>query len=108
MDIFCSFTCIIKDKPDKNGLVKLSFTISQDGNYSAALLEYLAEILNGKTHYNNGIYEVAVNTTKLYKVINYLKIHPLKTEKRIVYFNIRKIYLLIKIDEHDMMIFSLK
>lgn len=51
--------------------------------------------MKGKTH-NNGIYETTVNTTKLSKVINYLNIHPLKTKKSIVYFNIRKIYLLLK------------
>ena len=37
-----------------------------------------------------------VNTTKLSKIINYLNIHPLKTNKSIVYFNIRKIYILIR------------
>lgn len=57
---------------------------------------YLAEILNGKLHFNKGIYETTVNTTKLSKIINYLNIHRLKTDKSIVYLNIRKIYLLIK------------
>jgi len=59
-------------------------------------MKYLAEILKGKTHYNNGVYETTVNTTKLSKIINYLNIHPLKTNKSIVYFNIRKIYILIR------------
>jgi hypothetical protein len=59
-------------------------------------MKYLSEILKGKIHYNNGIYETTVNTTKLSKLIKYLNIHPLKTNKSIVYFNIRKIYLLIK------------
>ena len=89
-DAVGSFTCIIKDNPDKNGLVKLSYTLSQDGNYN--LMKYLAEILKGKIHYNNGIYETTVNTTKLSKIINYLKINPLKTNKSIIYLNIRKIY----------------
>lgn len=93
-DAVCSFTCIIKDKPDKSGLVKLSYTLSQDGNYNQ--MEYLAEILKGKLHCNKGIYETTVNTTKLSKVMNYLNIHSLKTNKSIVYFNIRKIYFLIK------------
>lgn len=93
-DAVGSFTCIIKDKPDKSGLVKLSYILSQDGNYNQ--MKYLAEILKGKIHYNNGIYETTVNTTKLSKVINYLNIHSLKTNKSIVYLNIRKIYLLIK------------
>ena len=93
-DAVGSFTCTIKDKPDKSGLVKLSFTLHQEGNFDQ--MEYLAEILQGKTHYNNGIYETVVNTTKLSKIINYLNIHPLKTKKSIVYFNIRKIYILIR------------
>lgn len=93
-DAVGSFTCAIKDKPNKSGLVKLSFTLRQEGNFDQ--MEYWAEILKGKTHYNNGIYETTVNTTKLYKIINYLNIHPLKTSKSIVYFNIRKIYILIR------------
>lgn len=93
-DAVGSFNCVIKYKPDINNLVKLSFTIFQEGNYNQ--LKYFAEILNGKVHYNKGIYETTVNTTKLSKVINYLNIHRLKTDKSIVYLNIRKIYLLIK------------
>lgn len=95
-DAVGSFTCIIKDKPtaNKSGLVKLSYTLSQYGNYNQ--MKYLAEILKGKIHYNNGIYEATVNTTKLSKVIDYLNIHSLKTNKSIVYLNIRKIYFLIK------------
>jgi hypothetical protein len=89
-----SFTCTIKDIPDKSGLVKLSYTLSQKDNYDQ--MKYLAEILKGKTHYKDGIYETTVNTTKLSKIINYLNNHPLKTNKSIVYFNIRKIYLIIK------------
>lgn len=93
-DAVGSFTCIIKDKPDKSGLVKLSYTLYQKGDFNQ--IKYLAEILNGKTHYKNGIYEATVNTTKLSKIISYLDIHPLKTNKSIYFFNIRKIYILIK------------
>lgn len=93
-DAVGSFTCIIKDKSNKSGLVKLSYTLYQEGNFYQ--IKYLAEILNGKTHYNNGIYETTVNTTKLSKIINYLNIHTLKTNKSVDYFNIRKIYNLIK------------
>ena len=52
-DAVGSFTCTIKDKPDKSGLVKLSFTLYQKGNLGQ--MGYLAEILKGKTHYNNGV-----------------------------------------------------
>lgn len=96
-DAVGSFTCTIKDGQDKdnNGFaVKLSYTLSQDADYNQ--MAYLAEILKGKIHYKNGIYETTVNTTKLSKVINYLNIYSLKTNKSIVYFNIRKIYYLIK------------
>ena len=95
-DAVGSFTCTIKDKPDKNGGfdVKLSYTLSQCGNYNE--MKYLSEILKGKIHYNSGIYETTVNTTKLSKIINYLKIYTLKTNKSIVYLNIRKIYFIIK------------
>jgi hypothetical protein len=93
-DAVGSFACIIKDKPDLNGLVKLSFTILKEGNYNQMV--YLAEILKGKLHFNKGIYEITVNTTKLSRVINYLNIHRLKTEKSVVYLNFRKTYLLTK------------
>lgn len=93
-DAVGSFTCTIKDKPDKSGLVKLSYTLSQNGNFNQ--MKYLAEVLKGKIHFNNGIYEITVNTTKLSRIINYLNIHSLKTNKSIVYLNIRKIYFLIK------------
>ena len=72
----------------------MSYTLHQEGNFNQ--IKYLAETLKGKTHYNNGVYETTVNTTKLSKIINYLNIHPLKTNKSIVYFNIRKIYILIR------------
>jgi len=57
---------------------------------------YLAEILKGNLHFNKGIYEITVNTTKLSRVINYLNIHRLKTDKSVVYLNFRKTYLLTK------------
>jgi hypothetical protein len=59
-------------------------------------MKHLAEILKGKVHDINGIYETTVHITKLSKVIHYLSIYPLKTKKSIVFFNIKKIYLLIK------------
>lgn len=93
-DAVGSFACIIKDKPDLNGLVKLSFTLLKEGNYNQMV--YLAEILKGKLHFNKVIYEITVNTTKLSRVIHYLNIHRLKTDKSIVYLNFRKTYLLIK------------
>lgn len=93
-DAVGSFSCIIKDKPDKSGLVKLSYTLRQRGNFD--LMKHLAEILKGKIHDINGIYETTVHITKLSKVIHYLSLYPLKTKKSIIFFNIKKIYLLVK------------
>lgn len=93
-DAVGSFNCIIHNKPNNKCLVKLSYTLRQKGNINQ--INYLAEILKGKTHDKNGIYEITVNTTRFSKIVNYLDIYPLHTQKSIVYFNIRKIYFLIK------------
>jgi len=99
-DAVGSFNCTVKDKLvatnciNKNGSVKLSYTLSKSGNYDQ--MKYLADLLNGKIHLNNDIYEVTVNTTKLSILIKYLNLYSLKTNKYIVYFNIRKIYFLVK------------
>lgn len=93
-DAVGSFSCTIKDKPAKSGLVKLSYTLRQRGNFD--LMKHLAEILKGKIHEINGIYETTVHLTKLSKVIHYLSLYPLKTKKSIVFINIKKIYLLTK------------
>jgi len=99
-DAVGSFNCTVKDKLvatnciNQNGSVKLSYTLSKSGNYDQ--MKYLADLLNGKIHLKNDIYEVTVNTTKLSIIIKYLNLYSLKTNKYIVYFNIRKIYFLIK------------
>lgn len=93
-DAVGSFTCTIRNRPDNKCLVKLSYILRQKDNIDQ--MNYLAEILGGKVHNNSGMYEVTVNTTKLPKIINYLDIHPLKTKKSIIYFNIKKTYIIIK------------
>lgn len=91
------FTCSILDKPIKDTLVKLSFILTPKGNYDQ--IQYLANILRGKTHLmgNNspGGYNITVNTTKLALTIKYFNLYPLKTKKHIVYLNWNKIYKLI-------------
>jgi hypothetical protein len=61
-------------------------------------MNYLAELLKGKVHFNilNNNYEITVNTNKFNIIIHYLSIFSLKTNKRIIFFNIKKIYILIK------------
>jgi hypothetical protein len=44
-------------------------------------MNHLAKIFGGKTHLiKNNEYRIAVNTTKLSKVIHYFKIYPLKVK----------------------------
>jgi hypothetical protein len=92
-----TFSCLIKDESDYSGLVKLSFTLTYPGGEENSTdMTYLAELLKGKTHFNNGKYETTVNTNKLHKIVHYFSINPLKTNKLIPYLNIKKIYFLIK------------
>lgn len=96
-DAVGTFSCLIKDESDYSGLVKLSFTLTYPGGEENSTdMTYLAELLKGKTHFNNGKYETTVNTNKLHKIVHYFSINPLKTNKLIPYLNIKKIYFLIK------------
>ena len=94
------FTCSIIDKPVNVGLVRLRYILSQKGNYDS--MKYLADMLNGKTHYLKSYsgYNITVNTTKLGIVIKYFDLYPLKTKKHIVYFNWKKIYKLVIDKKH--------
>lgn len=113
------FTCSIIDKPNKDSLVKLNFSLVpfvkplarifprkllQKGASNAYFetMNHLAEILGGKTHFiekYNG-YCTSINTTKLSKTIRYFKTYPLKTKKSIIYFNWYKIYKLVSVKKH--------
>lgn len=82
------FTCsILKDidVPRKTSLIRLRYILSQKS--ISDQMDYLADILNGKKQYLKSYdgYNVVVNTTKLFSIINYLKIYPLKTKKNIVF-----------------------
>ncbi len=65
-------------------------------------MAYLAELLNGKTHYLKSYfgYNLTVNTTKLDLVIKDFDLHPLKTKKYIVYLNWKKISKLVIAKKH--------
>jgi hypothetical protein len=99
-DAVGSFHCSDIDFSIDAKLVKLSYILSQKGNFEQ--MKFLAELLKGKTHYleNSGVYNTTVNKTKLSLVINYLNKYPLKTKKSIVFFNWKKIYLLVKSKKH--------
>ena len=97
------FTCSITKETDRTkagGLVRLRFILSQKGNLCQ--MEYLAEMLKGKTHYIASYegYNVTVNSTKLSLVVNYFNTYPLKTKKNIVHFNWLKIYKLFIEKKH--------
>jgi hypothetical protein len=94
------FTCSIMDKPLDGGLVRLSYILSQKGNFEE--MQYLGDLLKGKTHYIKSYegYNMTVNTTKLSLVIKYFDTHPLKTKKSIVYFNWKKMYKLVMDKKH--------
>ena len=85
------FTCSILDEPTKGTSVKLSYILTQKGNYDQ--IQHLANILKGKTHLmdNQNGYNITVNTTKLALIIKYFCLYPLKTKKHIAYFNWNKI-----------------
>lgn len=96
------FTCSItnENKPRTGCLISLRFILSQKSNFNE--MKYLAEMLNGKTHYLKGYdgYNVTVNATKLSLVVNYFNTYSLKTKKVIVYFNWLKIYKLFIEKKH--------
>lgn len=58
--------------------------------------------MNGKVHYiksYNG-YNMVVNLTNLTKILIYLKVHKLKTNKTISYINWLKVYNLVITKQH--------
>ena len=98
------FTCSITERSensDRNGaLVRLRYILSQKGNFEQ--MEYLAVLLNGKTHYSQSYlgYNMTVNTTRLSLVTIYFNHHPLKTKKSVVYYNWNKMYKLVIDKKH--------
>lgn len=90
------FTCSIYDNKSKSAkLVRLRYILSQKGKSES--MDHLANVLGGKKHYLKSYdgYNVTVNTTKLFSIIKYFNLYPLKTKKYITYFNWMKIYKLV-------------
>jgi hypothetical protein len=107
-DAIGCFTCSIlyhsKEGKSIAPLVRLKYLLWSGKNSveNFKLMEHLAEILGGKTHYieNYNGYCTAINRTKLTKTIRYFKLHPLKTHKSIIYLNWYKIYKLVNNKQH--------
>lgn len=82
-------------------MVRLRYILSQKGN--SENMDHLANILGGKKHFLKSYdgYNVTVNTTKLFSIVKYLNLYPLKTKKYITYFNWLKIYKLVINKKHN-------
>ena len=72
---------------------RLQLNIYYQKKNELELLEKIAILLNGKVHYIKSYdgYNMVVNFTKLKNILNYLKIHKLKTKKLISYINWLKV-----------------
>ena len=96
----CFTVSTIKSTKFNSTQVTVRYILSQKGE--SELLNKIALLLNGKVHYiksydgNN----MVVNLTKLNNILNYLKIHKLKTKKLISYNNWLKVYVLVKSKQH--------
>jgi hypothetical protein len=82
-------------------LVRLRYILSQKVN--SENMDHLANLLGGKKHFLKSYdgYNVTVNTTKLFSIIKYFNLYPLKTKKYITYFNWIKIYKLVINKKHN-------
>jgi len=95
------FSCsVYENKSNTAKLVRLRYILSQKGNIEN--MDYLANILDGKKHYLKSYdgYNVTVNTTKLFRIIQYFCFYSLRTKKHIVYFNWKKIYNIVINKKH--------
>nr|YP_313631.1 LAGLIDADG homing endonuclease [Epidermophyton floccosum]AAW78237.1 LAGLIDADG homing endonuclease [Epidermophyton floccosum] len=96
----CFTVSTIKKNKYNSRQVTVRYILSQKGELD--LLNKIALLLNGKVHYikyYNG-YNMVVNLTKLNNILNYLKLHKLKTKKLISYNNWLKVYILVKNKQH--------
>jgi len=96
------FTCSVYDNKSKTAkLVRLRYILSQKVNSDN--MDHLANLLGGKKHFLKSYdgYNVTVNTTKLFSIIKYFNLYPLKTKKYITYFNWIKIYKLVINKKHN-------
>ena len=96
----CFTVSTIKSTKFNSTQVTVRYILSQKGE--SELLNKIALLLNGKVHYIKSYdgYNMVVNLTKLNNILNYLKIHKLKTKKLISYNNWLKVYVLVKSKQH--------
>lgn len=96
----CFTVSTIKSSKYNSTQVTVRYILSQKGELE--LLNKIALLLNGKVHYVKSYdgYNMVVNLTKLNNILNYLKIHKLKTKKLISYNNWLKVYVLVKNKQH--------
>jgi len=83
----CFTVSTIKNTKYNSTQVTVRYILSQKGELE--LLNKIASLLNGKVHYLKSYdgYNMVVNLTKLKNILNYLKVHKLKTKKLITYNN---------------------
>lgn len=96
----CFTVSTIKSSKFNSIQVTVRYILSQKGE--SELLNKIALLLNGKVHYIKSYdgYNMVVNLTKLNNILNYLKLHKLKTKKLISYNNWLKVYVLVKNKQH--------
>ena len=96
----CFTVSTIKSNKFNSTQVTVRYILSQKGE--SELLNKIALLLNGKVHYIKSFlgYNMVVNLTKLNNILNYLKLHKLKTKKWISYNNWLKVYVLAKNKQH--------
>jgi hypothetical protein len=83
----CFTVSTIKSKKYNSTQVTVRYILSQKGELE--LLNKIALLLNGKVHFIKSYdgYNMVVTLTKLNNILNYIKIHKLKTKKLISYKN---------------------
>ena len=83
----CFTVSTIKSSKFNSIQVTVRYILSQKGE--SELLNKIALLLNCKVHYIKSYdgYNMVVNLTKLNNILNYLKLHKLKTKKLISYNN---------------------
>jgi hypothetical protein len=96
----CFTVSTIKNAKFNSTQVTVRYILSQKGELE--LLNKIALLLKGKVNYVKYYdgYNMVVNLTKLKNILNYLKVHKLKTKKLISYNNWLKVYDLVNSKQH--------
>ena len=96
----CFTVSTIKNTKYNSTQVTVRYILSQKGELE--LLNKIALLLKGKVHYVKSYdgYNMVINLTKLKNILNYLKVHKLKTKKLINFNSWLKVYDLVKSKQH--------